>query len=610
METQKFYLGIEGGGTRSTLVLADAQGQLLAELQGGPANLRLLSDRQLVWLLRSFSARLPKLSAPLTAICIGLAGARSEIDKDRIRRAASRVWPLVPCLATNDLETALAAAPSSSKAAARVLILSGTGSCCFGRTNDGREARVGGRGHVIGDRGSACDIGQRALKELMAEYDHKNRWPKLGGLILQSLLLNDPEDLIPWSMEAGKTEIAALAVPVFTAAKQRDPLAMKLLSDAAQALAEDGSACAERLCQSGDIVEFVFNGGVLLKNEAFAKDVAKRLRAKWPKSLIKHVTRASSWGAVTLAMQVKSTSAAPKKSAVVSDSLPADHPAFDRALLQASPTEQRNPRSAKFDTMPLPKAVELMLSEDATITDALRTERASIVWVVQRVIAAFKKGGRLFYVGAGTSGRLGVLDASECPPTFRAPREQVQGIIAGGQQALWSAVEGAEDDASAGAHAIEYRAIHKNDVVIGIAASGRTPFVWGALAEAQKRGATTALVCFNPGYKKLRARTGLFLPDKIIAPNLGPEVLTGSTRLKSGTATKLLLNIFTTLAMTHSGKVISNLMVDLNPSNVKLRVRAVGIVRELTGWDADTARAALEASGWIVKDACRNVRKK
>jgi N-acetylmuramic acid 6-phosphate etherase len=609
MHARNLYLGIEGGGTRSTLVLADERGNAVAELQGGPANVKLLGDRQLLWLLRSFATRLPKVDGSLAAIAIGLAGARSDSDKDRIRRAAARVWPQVPCIATNDLETALAAAPASAKASARVLILSGTGSCCFGRANDGREARVGGRGHVIGDRGSACDIGQRALKGLMAEYDHTNRWPKLGGLILQSLLLNDPEDLIPWSMEVGKTEIASLALSVFTAAKQRDPLAIKLLRDAANALAEDGNACAERLCKRGEIVEFVFNGGVLLKNTGFARDVARRLRAKWPKCLITHVKRSSSWGAVELAKSLKPGALITNKRPLLPATLPADHPAFDRTLLQSSPTEQRNPRSIHLDTMPLPRAIELMLSEEEAVANALRRERAGIAWVVERVIESFKHAGHLYYVGAGTSGRLGVLDASECPPTFRAPREQVQGIIAGGQQALWSAVEGAEDDANGGARAIEHRSVGKRDVVVGIAASGRTPFVWGALAEASKHGATTVLVCFNPGYKKLRRRDGIFMPDKIIAPNLGPEVLTGSTRLKSGTATKLILNILTTLAMTHSGKVISNLMVDLNPSNEKLRVRAVGIVRDLTGCDADVARATLEACGWVVKDAWQQLRK-
>jgi N-acetylmuramic acid 6-phosphate etherase len=221
------------------------------------------------------------------------------------------------------------------------------------------------------------------------------------------------------------------------------------------------------------------------------------------------------------------------------------------------------------------------------------------------VARAFAQGGRLIYVGAGTSGRLGVLDASEIPPTFRAPREQVQGIIAGGRQALWSAVEGAEDDVQAGATAIDQRQITANDVVIGIAASGRTPFVWGALHEANRRKAYTALLCFNPALRRAarQLRDTHWQPNLILAPDLGPEVLTGSTRLKAGTATKLILNMITTLAMVQSGKVISNLMVDLNPSNVKLRDRAIRMLVELTHCTRDQAKAALTASGWIVKTA-------
>ena len=163
----------------------------------------------------------------------------------------------------------------------------------------------------------------------------------------------------------------------------------------------------------------------------------------------------------------------------------------------------------------------------------------------------------------------GVLDASECPPTFRAPREQVQGIIAGGRQALWSAVEGAEDDPVAGAEAIRFRNIGARDVVIGIAASGRTPFVWGALAEARRRRAATVLVAFNPAVRAALDELPHKPFSRIVCVSVGPEVLTGSTRLKAGTATKLLLNIFSTLSMARSGKVISNLMIDLNPIEPK-----------------------------------------
>jgi N-acetylmuramic acid 6-phosphate etherase len=248
----------------------------------------------------------------------------------------------------------------------------------------------------------------------------------------------------------------------------------------------------------------------------------------------------------------------------------------------------------------------LMLREESGVGRALLKHRQKIARAVNWVTNSLAAGGRVFYVGAGTSGRLGVLDASECPPTFRADPEMIQGIIAGGREALWQAVEGAEDDAAAGAEALRFRGLEAKDVVIGIAASGRTPFVWGAIAEARKRKARSVLLCFNPSLK-IQSGKG---PDLFIAPDLGPEVLTGSTRLKSGTATKLILNILSTLAMVRLGKVVSNLMVDLNPSNVKLRERAIRIVQELTGTTKEKAQTALEQNGWVVKKAWQTVGKR
>ncbi len=269
-----------------------------------------------------------------------------------------------------------------------------------------------------------------------------------------------------------------------------------------------------------------------------------------------------------------------------------------------SPTEQRNPRSLQLDELSVGAAVELMLSEEAKVTRVLLAKKRLLAKAVTLVARAFKRGGRLFYFGAGTSGRLGVLDASECPPTFRTDPSLVEGIIAGGDVALRCAVEGAEDDAVAGAREIKARRITPRDVVVGIAASGTTRFVWGALGEARRRRAKTMLVCFNPYLAIPRAMR----PDLVIAPDLGPEVLTGSTRLKAGTATKLILNLLTTLAMVQIGKVQSNLMVDVNPSNAKLRTRAVRIVRELTGADEIAARQALEQSDWVIRAACRRLK--
>ena len=599
------YLGIEGGGTRTTALLTDASDNVLFEAAFDAGNLKLLSDRELQWRLKEIATRLPCAPSQLSAVAIGLAGTRTEPDQERIRRAASRVFPKVPCLATNDLETALAAAPEKPGMAARVLILSGTGSCCFGSTPDGRVSKVGGRGHIIGDRGSATEIGLKALRALVAQADRSGTWPKLGTLILDALALNVPDDLIDWSISADKTDLASLAIPVFRAAALRDPLAKQILTEAAEALATDAAACAAHLVKPDQSVHFILNGSVLLKNPVMAKEVTRRLQQTHPAAQVTALARPSVWGAVSLAKSML-----PRPAVVGRAKSPVVSPIDPLTALLDSPTERRNPRSTKLDTMPLTKAVDLMLDEESTVPRAIAMERATLVKVVEAIIHAFQNNGHLFYIGAGTSGRMGVLDASECPPTFRAPREQVQGIIAGGQRALWSAVEGAEDDAAAGAEAIRYRNVKAPDVLIGIAASGRTPYVWGALAAAKKRGAVAVMVCFNPNIKTvLRKNPGAFQPDYVIAPDLGPEVLTGSTRLKAGTATKQILNLCTTLAMSRTGKVMSNLMIDLNPSNHKLRDRAERIVSELTGSTRAAAHTALESSGWVVKAACGLLKK-
>jgi N-acetylmuramic acid 6-phosphate etherase len=249
--------------------------------------------------------------------------------------------------------------------------------------------------------------------------------------------------------------------------------------------------------------------------------------------------------------------------------------------------------------MSIAAAIRLMLAEDATIPAALLREHRKICQAVQLIVRAYQGGGRLIYVGAGTSGRLGALDAYECPPTFSVPPEMTQAIVAGGEQAMHGAKEDAEDDLAGGARALRDRGVSNKDVVVGIAASGRTPFVWGALHAARDLGATTILVCFNPSLVFDRGNR----PDLVIAPAIGPEILTGSTRLKAGTATKLLLNIFTTLAMVQLGKVVENLMIDVHPTNAKLRDRAIRIVQDLTGVARETAAEALEHHGWSIQRA-------
>ena len=651
------YLGIECGGTRSVALLA-ADAAAVARVELGPANLRLLDDRQLRAHFRACDAKLrraisTRAKLPLAGLCIGMAGARTPRDLARIRAAAASVWPEVLCRATSDLETALAAAefvPEGQTKAGRgscraggdpnalarqeprptrhaqVLVLSGTGSCCYGHMPEGRTVKVGGWGHQLGDRGSGYEIGLMALQGVLSEYDREGVWPPLGAALLRELLLNRPDDLIDWARAADKSAMAALAVPVFAAGARKDRLAQTILAEAATRLAGDAVGCARRLAAKGGTpMQFVLAGGNLVKQPGFARLVRRRLLKLWPGAEVVTLAQEGAWGAARLAAEAgmvrrehqegKNLTAKSAKGYPLdpgSPGLRSEFFAFSaiesnfavKSDLTQLQTERRNPRSMRLDRMALGAAVELMLSEEAKVMRALRREKRNLVRAIELITRCFKKGGRLFYVGAGTSGRLGVLDASECPPTFSTPPEMVQGIMAGGAAALSRSVERAEDDAEGGAEAIRFRGIDRRDVVVGIAASGRTPFVWGALGEARWRRATTILLCFNPDLKLSAADR----PDLVIAPATGPEVLTGSTRLKAGTATKLVLNLFTTLAMVRLGKVAENLMVDLKPSNDKLRDRAVRIVQTLTGVDAAMARAALERSQWVIKRACARVR--
>ena len=244
-----------------------------------------------------------------------------------------------------------------------------------------------------------------------------------------------------------------------------------------------------------------------------------------------------------------------------------------------------------------------MNEEDATVAAAVQRVLGDVVKAVDEIVARLSKGGRLFYTGTGTSGRLGVLDASECPPTFGVSPELVQGVIAGGYDACYRAVEASEDDADAGAADLKARGFSAGDALVGIAASGRTPYTVGAVKFARSIGAFTVGLTCVPGSPITEAA------ELSIVPVVGPEVLTGSSRLKAGTAQKMVLNMISTATMVRLGYVSGNRMSNLQPRNVKLRERAVRIVMAETGVDATTATAALEGSNWSVKSAIRRINK-
>ncbi|QND59076.1 N-acetylmuramic acid 6-phosphate etherase [Mesorhizobium huakuii] len=258
-------------------------------------------------------------------------------------------------------------------------------------------------------------------------------------------------------------------------------------------------------------------------------------------------------------------------------------------------SEGRNPRTMDIDLLPTIDVLRKINDEDRIVPAAVEKVLPEIAAAVDRIVLAFQKGARLIYIGAGTSGRLGVLDASECPPTFGVPEGMVVGLIAGGPDALVRSLEGAEDDPKMGAQALQEIGLTADDIVVGIAVSGRTPYVIGGLNYAKRVGAATVALSCNP------ASTIAGIADIAISPVVGPEVLTGSTRLKSGTAQKLVLNMLTTASMIRIGKSFQNLMVDLNPSNKKLVARATRMVMQTTGCTAQQAKQALQQTGNDVK---------
>ena len=273
-------------------------------------------------------------------------------------------------------------------------------------------------------------------------------------------------------------------------------------------------------------------------------------------------------------------------------------PTSPKPPLDARLTEQRNPRSTRIDQMSALEIVDLINAEDRLIAAAVSDERLRIARAIDLVVDGLRRGGRLVYVGAGTSGRLGVLDASEMPPTYRTDPDMVQGVIAGGFEALLRAQEGAEDHPEDGAAAMDDRGVGANDFVLGIAASGTTPYVHGALQRARERGARTGfLLCTYPSEQLLQTH------DVVIAPLVGPEVVTGSTRMKAGTATKMVLNMISTGAMVRTGKVYGNLMVDLQVTCQKLQDRGERILMDTLDIDRAAAARLLEAAGGHVKTA-------
>jgi N-acetylmuramic acid 6-phosphate etherase len=430
---------------------------------------------------------------------------------------------------------------------------------------------------------------------VLSHYDLNHRITPLAETILRSLSLNRLPDLVDWAMQADKMSVARLAPCIFEAARLGEPEMLNVIQDGANILAEFTRAVAQRLEFSEAPVRLV--GGLFAHHPDYVSLYRYRLSILLPKAPVELCRESGAMGAAWLALHQQKGAGFSIRAAgsATAASLEAQ---VDAGELANALTEQPNPRSTRLETLSSEELVELFVSEELFVQQALGACSKPLARGIDLVSAALGSGGRLFYIGAGSSGRLGVLDASEIPPTFGAPPEWVQGIMAGGVTALHRAVEGAEDQPQAGAVAVLERGVKPGDVVCGLTASGRTPFVLGALAQARSSGASTMLLTCNPS-RHLQSPPW----DVELDFPTGPELLTGSTRLKAGTVTKVALNLLSTGAMIRLGKVRGNAMIDLNVSNLKLRDRGVRLVSEILGIPYPLAREKLQAAHWKVR-AC------
>jgi N-acetylmuramic acid 6-phosphate etherase len=571
-------LGVEGGGTKTAWVLVERASESFLVVDQGklpPSNFRLTSPDR----LRSIFRQLPN---EVDRVGMFLAGCGPD-DRGALETLSTEIWPKAKIVVGSDRESGLAAALGHGDG---IAVNAGTGASVTGRRGD-RVEKAGGWGHILGDAGGGYYLSVQALRFILREYDLHRAEAQFATGILRALSLNSRDDLVRWAQNADKMEIASMARIVFDTATAGDANALKIVEEGAGVLSEYTEAVATRLHLLAPKV--ILLGGLFQRDSVYTHAFRRKIKKNMPDARVAMSEQSPELGAAWLAAEM---TAPPSVSIETQGGGELENLA--RAL-----TEQRNPRSENLEKLSAQELVALFVEEEKFVQEALRKEAASLARGVEMVTKVLRKGGRLFYVGAGTSGRLGVLDASEIPPTFGASPETVQGIMAGGINALHRSVEGAEDERGGGAVAIEERGVTSSDIVCGISASGRTPFVLGALAEAKSRGAQTIFLTCNPA----RVRAEEF--DLQIDLETGPEILTGSTRLKAGTATKVALNILTTGAMVALGKVRGNLMVDLSISNDKLRDRAARLVAELTKCDHAEAIERLRACNWNLRAALR-----
>src|SRR6184192_4403359 len=484
MERKEKILGVEGGGTKTAWVLVErigaggadpgSQPRILDQGRLPPSNVRLETPDR----LRAIFCELP---SEIDRAGIFLAGCGTAEDRQSLSRLCAEIWPNAGIVSGSDRESGLAAGLGHGDG---IVVSAGSGSSVTGRRGD-RIENAGGWGHILGDTGGGYFLSIQALRLLLREYDLHRGEMQFTAKVLHALSLNNLDEVVRWVQTADKMEIAMLTPVVFEAAASGDARVTEIVENGAQALSEYTEAVASRLHLLAPKV--VLMGGLFHRDSIYTHAFRRRVKKNLPDARIATAERAPELGAAWLAAEMEELKSVHGKVA---------EEKIDN--LAAALTEQRNTRSENLEKMSTRELVELFVEEEKFVQEALRGAIVDLASAIELVAKSLRNGGKLFYVGAGSSGRIGVLDASEIPPTFGAQPELVQGIIAGGVSAMYRSAEGAEDDETAGALAVDERRIRDADVVIGISASGRTPFVLGALARAKQVGVRTMLLTCNP----------------------------------------------------------------------------------------------------------------
>jgi N-acetylmuramic acid 6-phosphate etherase len=468
--------------------------------------------------------------------------------------------------------------------------------------------RVDGWGPWLGDAGSGYSIGRKALEYALAAHDGRAKPTPFTRAVLRHVGFRVPERDIAgfYARKNAQAEIASLVPLVVRAANRGDRMAKRLLDEAAESLAELARSALEKLASAP--TSLLVGGGLVEAIPQLVERVQRRVRgnAKVARSELPAdaacalLALEDAGHALEESERSRLVAAIGKEPARVLRAPRASRP---RAPAQAEPalssTEAQNPATERFSFQSAREMAELMNAEDRRVAPAVGAILDEVAAAIELCEKQLRAGGRLVYVGAGTSGRLGVLDASEIPPTFGEPPRTVQAVIAGGARAITHAVEGAEDRGEEGESAIRRLRIGRKDVVVGLSVSGGAAFVLHALAEARRRGASTIGITCNPRSELARS------VHIALVPKVGPEVIAGSSRLKAGTAQKLLLNMLSTCTMARLGRVTGNLMTRVATTNQKLRLRATRIAAEVLGVPEREARRKLEESGWRLEAALR-----